>query len=308
MLLVALRLLQGLSVGGEYTTSVVFLVEQSAPGRRGLVGSTAAIGASFGTLLGSSVGALVASLLDPQALQDWGWRIPFLLGIALGGSAFALRRVMADDATPLERHAGGLPLAEAFRAEWREMLRALALCASFAVSFYLVFVYLTTYMQQVDGLPASRALQINTLSMLLMLAVTPAFAILSDRIGRKPVLIAATLGMTVLSWPLFKLLAQPTAFPVLLGQCGFALLVAAYCATIPALLVEMFAAATRCTALSVSYNAAFALLGGTAPVVAVYLVGRESADLGPALYMSGVAAVSFIAALTLRDRTGQPLR
>jgi MHS family proline/betaine transporter-like MFS transporter len=111
-----------------------------------------------------------------------------------------------------------------------------------------------------------------------------------------------------LSWPLFKLLAQPAAFPVLLGQCGFALLVAAYCATIPALLVEMFAAATRCTALSVSYNSAFALLGGTAPVVAVYLVGRESADLGPALYMGGVAAVSFIAALTLRDRTGQPLR
>ena len=140
-----------------------------------------------------------------------------------------------------------------------------------------------------------------------MIALTPCFAILSDRIGRKPVLVAATLGMVVLPWPLFALLMQRDAASVLLGQCGLSVLVAAYSGTIPATLVEMFKRSTRCTALSISYNAAFALLGGTAPLAAVYLVGHEHIDFGPALCLMGSGAVSLAAALTLRDRTGRPL-
>ncbi len=96
-------------------------------------------------------GVLVASLLDPAALQAWGWRIPFLLGIALGGTVFILRRVMVDDALPAPHKGDRMPLAEAFRTEWPAMLRGILLCASFAASFYLVFVYMATYMQQADG-------------------------------------------------------------------------------------------------------------------------------------------------------------
>jgi len=149
-LLLALRLLQGLSVGGEYATSIVFLVERSGPRRRGLLGSIACMGASCGTLLGSGVGALVATLLDSAALQDWGWRIPFLLGIALGGTAFLLRRVMVDDALPAPHKGDRMPFAEALRTEWPMMLKGVLLCASFAATFYLVFVYMATYMGAID--------------------------------------------------------------------------------------------------------------------------------------------------------------
>lgn len=306
-LLVALRLLQGGSVGGEYATSVVFLVEQCKPHRRGLIGSMAPIGASFGTILGSAIGALVASLLTTSELQVWGWRIPFLLGIALGGSAILMRRTMVKESPPRVRPGSDLPLIGALRRDWREIVRGFFLCASFAVSFYLAFVYLTTYIQQVEGLPAGRALQINTVSMLVMIALTPCFAMLSDRIGRKQVLVAATLGMVILPWPLFTLLMQRDEALILLGQCGISVLVAAYSGAIPATLVEMFKTPTRCTALSISYNAAFAVLGGTSPIVAVYLVSHEHIDSGPALYLMASGAVSLAAALTLRDRTGRPL-
>jgi MHS family proline/betaine transporter-like MFS transporter len=307
-LLLGFRLLQGLSVGGEYATSIVFLVERSDPRRRGLLGSVACIGASCGTLLGSGVGALIAALLDPAELQAWGWRVPFLLGIALGGTAFVLRRVMVDDSLPAAHKGDRLPFAEAFRTEWPAMLRGILLCASFAASFYLVFVYMATYMQQADALPARRALQINTLSMVLMLAAVPCFAALSDRVGRKPVLAASMLGILLLSVPLFLLMGRPDAGSVLLGQCGFALLIAAYSGTVPAALVEMFRTRTRCTALAISYNTAFAILGGTAPMVAVYLVSREHGDLGPAYYLMAVAVISLVGLMTIRDRTGEPLR
>ena len=307
-LLLGLRLLQGLSVGGEFATSIVFLVERSGPRRRGLLGSVACVGASCGTLLGSGVGVLVASLLDPAALEAWGWRIPFLLGIALGGTAFILRRVMVDDALPAPHKGDRLPFAEVFRTEWPAMLRGILLCASFAATFYLVFVYMATYMQQADGLTARRALQINTLAIALSLAALPCFAALSDKIGRKPVLAGAMLGIVLLSVPLFMLMGRPDASSVLLGQCGFALLIAAYSGTVPATLVEMFCTRTRCTALAISYNTAFAILGGTAPMVAVYLVSRGHGDMGPAYYLMAVAVISLLGLMTIRDRTGEPLR
>ncbi len=307
-LLLGLRLLQGLSVGGEFATSIVFLVERSGSRRRGLLGSVACVGASCGTLLGSGVGVLVASLLDPAALEAWGWRIPFLLGIALGGMAFMLRRVMVDDSLPAPHKGDRSPFAEALRTEWREMLRGIVICASFAASFYLVFVYMATFMQQVDRLTAARALQINTLSMVLVLAAVPCFAALSDRVGRKPVLAGAMLGTLLLSIPLFLLMARPEAGWILLGQCGFALLIGAYSGTVPATLVEMFCTRTRCTALAISYNTAFAILGGTAPMVAVFLVSHEHGDLGPAYYLMAVAAISLAGLMTMRDRTGEPLR
>ena len=291
-LLLGLRLLQGLSVGGEFATSIVFLVERSGPRRRGLLGSVACVGASCGTLLGSGVGVLVASLLDPAALEAWGWRIPFLLGIALGGTAFILRRVMVDDSLPAPHKGDRSPFAEAFRTEWPAMLRGILLCASFAATFYLVFVYMATYMQQADGLHRAPRAPDQHPQHGAVLAAVPCFAALSDQVGRKPVLAGAMLGIVLLSVPLFLLMGRPDAGSVLLGQCGFALLIAAYSGTVPATLVEMFCTRTRCTALAISYNTAFAILGGTAPMVAVYLVSRGHGDLGPAYYLMAVAVIS----------------
>jgi len=219
-----------------------------------------------------------------------------------------LFRSASDDPVAEERRSDRLPLAEALADDWRDILRGAVACASFAGGFYLVFVYLVTMMQQVDGLSEHRALEINTLNMLLVLAATPVFGALSDRVGRKPVLLGSVIGTIALAWPLFWLLLTANFVAILIGQAGFALLISAWSGTMEAALVELFRGRTRCTALSLSYNSAMAVLGGTAPMVAVYLVGREHLDFGPAYYLTALAVVSLAAVLTIPDRTGQPLR
>jgi MHS family proline/betaine transporter-like MFS transporter len=308
LLLVGLRLLQGISVGGEFCCSIIFLVEHSSPRRRGVVSSFASLGATGGILLGSGVGTLETWMLDQAQMEAWGWRVPFLLGSVLGGAAYMLRRVLRDDAQAPRHGEKRLPLAEALADDWRDILRGAIACASFAVSFYLIFVYLVTMMHQVDGLAPRRALEINTLSMLLVLAATPCFGLASDRLGRKPVLLGSVSGIIVLALPLFWLLLRPDFTAILIGQAVFALLIAAWGGPMEAMLVEMFRNRTRCTSLALSYNSAFALLGGTAPIVAVYLVSREHLDYGPAFYLMAIGLMSFIVVLTIPNRTGQPLR
>src|SRR5262249_54418627 len=139
VLLVLLRMVQGLSVGGEYTTSVVFLVESAPPGRRGLAGSWSVFGAVGGILLGSAVGALLTGLLPADSVAGWGWRLPFLAGLGVGLVGLYLRRNLPE--APAAAGPAGSPLVEAFRVEWPSMLRLAGLNALNAVGFYLSFVY-----------------------------------------------------------------------------------------------------------------------------------------------------------------------
>ncbi|WP_051356793.1 MFS transporter [Azorhizobium doebereinerae] len=305
-LLLVLRLLQGLSIGGEYTTSAIFLAEQSPPRWRGFITGFSSMGATAGILLGSAVAALVASLMPEADMVAWGWRVPFLLGIVLGLATLLLRRTAAFDAAPAAPLAEA-PLVVAFATDGRNILRAAVLNAMLGAGFYMLFVYLATYMQQVDRLPERMALQINTASMVLLLVLSPLCAALSDMLGRKVLLVGSLAGFALFSWPLFAMLSSGQAGQVMLAQAGFAVLTAAYCAPMPAILVEMFRRATRCSAMSVGYNIALGLIGGTAPMVAVYLVNRLDDDMGPAIYLIVVALISLAAALTVTDKARQVL-
>jgi MHS family proline/betaine transporter-like MFS transporter len=309
VLLVVLRLSQGLSLGGEYASSVTFLAELSRPASRGLLGSLAPLGATLGSLLGSCLGALVAHLLTPADLLAWGWRIPFLLGIGLGALAFWLRRGQLSDEAARPR-AGGFPLLQALRIDPLPMLRAFMLGCALLGYFYLVFVYFVTFVQQVDGLTPGDAFVINTLSLTVSILLMPVFGWLSDRWGRRPVIVLALAAMLVFTWPLFRLLSSHhREIKVLLGQLGFAVLLAAYGAPLAAAMAESFSGRTRCSALAVSYNLAAALAGGTAPVIATALVDPQARHpMGPAVYLLALAALSLVAALTLQRTEGKPLR
>src|ERR1700730_8345250 len=141
VLLVLLRLVQGLSVGGEYTTSAIFLVERSNPGHRGFLGSFGPFGACGGVLLGSAVGDAITTILDQTSVNGWGWRLPFILGISVGLSGLYIRRHMLNEAVPQRRgSAVKSPVSEALRTEWRTIARLVALNAGYAVGCYLCFV------------------------------------------------------------------------------------------------------------------------------------------------------------------------
>jgi len=307
-LLVVLRLVQGLSVGGEYTTSVVFLVEGAAPDRRGLMGSWSVFGAVAGILLGSAVGAVITSVLSAEAAQTWGWRVPFVAGLAVGLMGLSLRRHLPEAAArPGAATLPTAPVREAFRTEWRAMLRVAGLNVLTAVGFYMMFVYVVTYLQQVVHVQAARALDINTINMVFLLLLVPAAGALSDRLGRKPVLVGAALGTFVLAWPLFWLVHHPDARLILAGQMGFAVLVGLFLGVVPATMVEAFPARVRCSAVAVGYNLCYGVLGGTTPMVTAYLLTRSHNDLSPAFYLMAAAAISLFVILRLHETARAPL-
>jgi MHS family proline/betaine transporter-like MFS transporter len=301
ILLVGLRMIQGLSVGGEFTTSIVFLVEAAPPHGRGLAGSWSAFGATAGVLLGSAAGALTSAVLPSDAIEAWGWRLPFLAGLVVGLAGLVLRRHLPE--TGGQRGGEGrAPLVEAFRTEWRAMLRLASLVAFLAVGFYLIFVFAVTWLQDSVHFPEVDAFDINTISMVVLLATILASGALSDRIGRKPLLLASTGGGLLLAWPLFWLMDHEVFAVALAGQIGFALLVGTFSGAFPAAMVEALPAHIRCTGVSVSYNICLGLVGGTTPMVAQWLIARTHADLAPAFYLMAAAAVSFAAALGIRKR------
>jgi MFS transporter, MHS family, proline/betaine transporter len=173
-------------------------------------------------LLGSIAGVIVTRLLDPAEVLAWGWRLPFFPGIALGAVAYVMRRRLLEEDYSRVRFAQ-LPLVEAFQTSWRDIVRGFV---AFGVAFYLIFVYLGTYFQQVDKISAARALAINSISMLFLLTITPIAGKLADRFGRRTIMAAGVAGFVVLSWPLFLLLDRPESTAILLGQCGLAALTA----------------------------------------------------------------------------------
>lgn len=298
ILLTLLRMVQGLSVGGECTTSFTFLVENAAPGRAGLTGAIAMSGANLGLFAGSASGALMASLLPVEALHDWGWRIPFLAGVLVGGAGYFLRRHIHETILPTHSHA---PVAETFRNHKRLLLRIAGLAAYGTVSFFLMFLYVVSWLQLVDGVAPERALDINSFSMAALIPTMVAAGWLSDRIGRKPVLIFATVAGFIGAVPFLWLMHHPDPLLIVLGQLGFVVVLAPALAAQPALLVESTPPAVRCTVISLGFNASAGMLGGFAPLAAAWLVHRSGIDLSPAFIAMAVAAISFVAVLTFRE-------
>jgi MHS family proline/betaine transporter-like MFS transporter len=296
ILLILLRMLQGVAVGGEYMASAVFLVEGSMPGRRGYMGSWGPFGASAGTLLGSAAGALINAVLPPEDVLAYGWRIPFIAGIAVALGGLAIRRHYVERVP--HQAPSKSPLGETFTEYRGTMLHLIALTAGISVGFYTTFVYAATWLEGM-GVKASTALSINTLAMALLLVIIPLAGIASDRIGRRPVLMLAAGGLMLLAIPLMALMAKGSAPTIFAGQIGLALLVGANGAVLPAAMAELAPWRVRCTVLSVGYNISLALLGGTTPMVAAWLVSRTGFTLAPAAYLTLAAAVTFAAAVLL---------
>jgi MHS family proline/betaine transporter-like MFS transporter len=297
ILLLIFRLLQGLAVGGEYGASCVFLVEGAEPGRRGWMGSWAPVGAFAGTLLGSAAGAIVNAALSPEAVLSWGWRIPFILGLGVGLGGIFIRRYYIERVP--HQAPSRSPLGEAFRSHWRTTLHLVALVAGLAVGFYTTFVYVATWLSQVAQVPARTALTINTVGMALSLVASLAAGALSDRIGRRPVLLAWAGALALLAYPLMALMARGSTSGILAGHIGLSLLVAAGSGALPATLAEQAPWRVRCTVVSVAHNLGMALLGGTTPLIGAWLVARSGAPLAPAVYLAVAGGISFVAALLL---------
>ena len=303
-LIVILRMFQGIAVGGEFTSSIVFLGEHAPAARRGFFCSWAMFAATTGTMLGAAVGAAISRLLGPEALAAWGWRAAFMSGMVVAVVGIIIRRNMLDTPASVPEIS---PVRLAFSQHRRELLRVFGLNLAPATTYYLLFVYAATWVTETTRVPRPAALNITTLTILTFLVVAPFAAWASDRFGRKRMLITGMGSCLVLAWPLVWLMHQPQLFMVAAGQMTFAALLALYMASIPAVMCEMFPHTVRVSAVSVGYGLAYALFGGTAPAMAVWLIGISGNDLAFVWYIMAVTAVSLAIACTIKERHGQPL-
>ena len=306
--LVALRLLQGLSSSGEYGGSLAFVSEHAPPNRRGFAASFILIGSNIGFLIGAGVAAAVTFAFGDKAVEDWAWRLPFLFGGLVALLGLLLRSRLQEPPVPPDyKPVAGTPVIAAFRYHWRQMLQVGGLVLTVNAGFYLIYVYALSYLTTVLRMPETIAMDINTLCIVLMCVLPLGSAILSDRIGRKPVLLIGNLAVLALSYPLFMLIDTGSFTPVLLGQIGFAMVFSWIYGANSVAQVEVVPRQVRATVMIIPANIVAAAFTGTMPLVAAYLVQRTGDDMVPVLYLMGFAVLTLAAVLTIREMAGKPL-
>ena len=302
ILLVSLRIIQGLSVGGEYTSSLVFLVENAPKNRRAFNAIWGVWGATAGILLGSGVGALLANVLDPSDVANWGWRLPFIVGALVAGTGYLVRRSIHADKPSSESQS---PILDSFGKHRLSVIRIALLNIGFGVSFYAAFVYAVTYIKEVDKLSGDVAFNLNTLSMSLLLLILPVGAWLTDRFGRRPLLIMGSAILTVGSIPLFHLIHTTDPMIIFLGEVGFAVTIGLVAGSIVTASVELIPAAVRCTGLAFAYNAAIGIFGGTTPLISATLITMTGNPIMPAYWITLSGGITLLTAIFLIPETSK---
>jgi MFS transporter, MHS family, proline/betaine transporter len=311
ILLVVLRVLQGLSLGGAFSGSITFLVEHAPAHKRGLVGSASIASLVIGFLLGSLVVLGMKIPLTDLQFEQWGWRIPFLLGVPIGFIGLYIRNHCEESPSYEAAKEGGTlsktPVRDALKNEWKHVLQAIGIYISVTMPFYLVTAYFITFTEKTLGRSKEEALMLNAMVMIIILIVAPLSAALSDRIGRRKLLMALATAFLLFSYPLFSVLMTPDFSSILIAHILFALLVGAYTAPVPTVLVEIFPTRVRYTAMALSYNISAAAFGGTAPMVSQYLINETGDPHTIAYYIMLCAVVSLVALFFYRDRYKEPL-
>jgi MHS family proline/betaine transporter-like MFS transporter len=273
-LLVAIRLLQGLSVGGEFSSSATYLVETAPQDRRGVTGSWANIGSMVGSLLGVGAAALVTNLVDADTLTDWAWRLPFVGGGLIGATAILIRRNLHESERFEQHHAGRdetSPLLEAFTTNRRETLLALAFAASYGTCFYVAFVYLPEWLTGEGLMDRGRALAVNTAMTILVIPLMPLTAAIGDRwLPRRSWIALALLGVGLAAWPLhaWMLASGGSMASVVAAHALLFALIAVPLGSGPALFVELFPQRDRLSGYSVAFNLGVGVFGGLTPMIA----------------------------------------
>jgi MHS family proline/betaine transporter-like MFS transporter len=310
--LVLIRLIQGLSVGGEFSSSVTYLVETAAVKRRGISGSWANTGSIFGMMLGAGASALMTSVLPADSIHEWGWRLPFLFGGVIGIISIVLRRHLPRS-KHFQRHhaerADTSPLLEAFTTNRREMILAITFASAYGVLFYLPLVYLPEWLHSETGMARDLALQINTTATAVLLFLIPISGWIGDHLLRRTHFIATAMLLMALSgWPLYHWLADGGLVAAIVVQSVLIVFVAVPLGSAPAMFAELFPARDRLSGYSVAYNLGLGVVGGTTPMLSTWLIKTSGYSTAPAAYLVLMAGIAFITLLVMRDRSREALR
>lgn len=310
--LVLVRLIQGLSVGGEFSSSVTYLVETAPKGTRGLSGSWANVGSMGGMLLGSGAASLVISLFDDQTLYAWGWRIPFLVAAIFGAIAILLRRHLPRSKhfqDHVNKRQESSPIKEAITTNIKETLQALIFASAYGAIFYISLIYIPTWIKEFIGSSSKTATQFNTLTIMLITLMIPFTGLLSDKLIRRRRLLAIVFASElIIAVPLFLWMSSGEIASVIVSQVFLGILIAFPCGVAPSLFVELFPTRDRLSGYSIAFNIGIGVVGGSTPMVSTWLIKASGMSIAPAFYMTGWAIIAVIVLLCMKDRSREPLK
>jgi MHS family proline/betaine transporter-like MFS transporter len=301
IVLILMRMLQGLSVGGEHTGSVIYLTELSSHKNRALSASVPFIGTILGVLLGSLVGVFIFSVFSHATIVEWAWRIPFFMGVFIAVVGIGIRKYLPESVTLDEKEKNTMPLVEIFKNHRFAFVQVFFLNLTFAVGFYTVFIYNPIWMGKFLGVSKSYSLEINSISLALAIVAIFFSSKYSNIYGRKTMLILATMGLTLFSYPLYDLMLRDEFYYIMFGQGMFAVFIGMFMGVIGVVMVELFTKNIRMSAVSIAFNLSFAIFGGTAPMVATWLIHTTHDNLSLAWYVSLSSFISFLVVLTLKE-------
>lgn len=310
-LLVILRLLQGMSVGGEVPGAIVFITETIMSGRRGLAAGLILFGINMGMVMGSLLSALLVHLLNTQQLMSWGWRIPFLLGGMLGVVSYYLRKRMQE--TPIfqswakrQEHIF-LPIKEVVVCYPGRVLQGITLTALEAVMVSIFYLYLPTYLTSYFHFSLANSLWINTLNIFVFSIPVLFMSYLSDQIGRKKVMRIGIVFMCVFPWLLFELFKLHNFGIVFLVTSLCGLFASFVTGVFPCVMAELFPTRVRYSGAAICYNLGFGIIGGLTPLIATGLIHWTGNVLAPSWLIMIVAILALIAFLFMRETYREPL-
>ena len=288
------RLLQGFSAGGEFGSATALLAEQH-PSHRGFFASWQFASQAMSVVLATSFGAALATILDPEQLDSWGWRIPFLFGVLIGPIALYIRyRIPESYEFELSSRAGETPRHALLSSSWN-ILTALGLVIVATVTVYTL-VLMPTFAVKYLGYPMRDVFVVGLITGVLQTVLVPVAGFLSDKWGRLPLTAGAALAIFGTALPLLTWVATARTFAALLAfQVWVGAQLAIYLGALPALMAELFPTRIRTTGLAVSYSLAVALFGGFAPVINASLIELSGTYAAPSFYLMAASVVSLIA-------------
>jgi MFS transporter, MHS family, alpha-ketoglutarate permease len=309
LILVLARLVQGFAAGGEFGSASTFLIESAAPSRRGFAGSWQHFAVNAGVLVAAAIGAILTSMIDQAGMANYGWRIAFGIAGLLGFVALWVRLAVAEtDAfkkTLATHQRARHPFLVILREHRRAALRVIGIAMAGNLCIYLWLVLFPTLAHLRTGLPLHDAFSASVISILVSLVAIPFIGMLSDRIGRKPVLLAFAGGSALFAWPALHFLSNDFWSATAIVTIGM-LLSSGFAATCATVMAEQFPAHVRATGVALPYAISAALFGGTLPYI---VTAMSNSGLAPYLwvYVAAVCAVGFTVYARMPETRGKVL-
>jgi len=322
VLLVITKVVQGFSTGGEYAGATTFVSEHAPDKHRGFFASFLDLGSYLGFAIGATLVSVLQLTLGQSVMEDWGWRLPFLIAGPLGLIAIYFRLKVEESPTfqatlDAQKAAGKHAVATEgttpqgpvfiFKTYWRGILLAMILVAAANTVGYALTSYMPTYLTATKGYDELHGTLLTIPILVIMSACIPLTGRLSDRIGRRPVLWIGAISTVVLSIPAFLLIDVGSIWTTLLGLALIAFPVTFYVANLASTLPALFPTASRYGAMGIAYNFAVAIFGGTTPFIIAALIAATGNDMMPAYYLMGTSAIGAISIFFLKETSQRPL-